>query len=305
LDAKIDPQGVNMQAILQTYRRRACAAQCSVRFRTLYDLWLEHCQPPNSTSASIRNWRLVRLGEHQRASCFPQGPRQSEGAKEIALIRLLTRLMFVWFIKEKRLVPESLFDAVALATVKEPPATKPNGHDYYLAILQNLFFATLNTGNARAAWRRDEGGHSTDYLGHHVYRHAALFAEPHRALEAFVSVPFLNGGLFECLDTEITNDDPRASHAERESKRLILRMTAFSDQPEKQPASPTLVLRRCEGRRLSGWFEKAKAPRDVPGLIDLFERYQVTSRKTRPGRRSCARSGAARQGVREPARLLQ
>lgn len=33
---------------------------------------------------------------------------------------------------------------------------------------------------------------------------------------------------------------------------------------------------------LSGWFEKAKAPRDVPGLIDLFERYKFTVEENTP-----------------------
>ena len=254
-------------------------------FRALYDLWLE------TLSAAELNKRFYEeladwfaWASTSAPLAFPKGQGAGEGAKEIALIRLLTRLMFVWFIKEKGLVPEALFDGPTLAKLlKEPPAATPDGHGYYLAILQNLFFATLNTEMQERRWRQDDGGQSRDYLGHHVYRHASLFAEPDKALEAFASVPFLNGGLFECLDTEIASDDPRAGHAERERQRLILRIDGFSDQPDKQPRLPNaLFFGGAKGVDLSGWFEKAKAPRDVPGLIDLFERYKFTVEENTP-----------------------
>jgi len=254
-------------------------------FRALYDLWLE------TLSAAELNKRFYEeladwfaWASTSAPLVFPKGQGNGEGAKEIALIRLLTRLMFVWFIKEKGLVPEALFDKPSLAKLlKESPAATPGGHGYYLAILQNLFFATLNTEMPERRWRQDDGGQSKDYLGHHVYRHAALFAEPDKALEGFASVPFLNGGLFECLDTEIASDDPRADHAERERGRLILRIDGFSDQPDKQPCLPnTLFFGGGKGVDLSGWFEKAKAPRDVPGLIDLFERYKFTVEENTP-----------------------
>ncbi|MBZ9983982.1 Eco57I restriction-modification methylase domain-containing protein [Mesorhizobium sp. BR-1-1-8] len=254
-------------------------------FRALYDLWLE------TLSAAELNKRFYQeladwfaWASTSAPITFPKGQGDGDGAKEIALIRLLTRLMFVWFIKEKRLVPEALFDANALARLlKEPPGASPVGHGYYLAILQNLFFATLNTEMPDRRWREDEGGQSKDYLGHHVYRHAALFAEPDKALEAFASVPFLNGGLFECLDTEIASDDSRADHAGQERGRLILRIDGFSDQPDKQPRLPNaLFFGGAKGVDLSGWFEKAKAPRNVPGLIDLFERYKFTVEENTP-----------------------
>ncbi|WP_166141587.1 TaqI-like C-terminal specificity domain-containing protein [Methylosinus sp. RM1] len=254
-------------------------------FRALYDLWLE------TLSAAELNKRFYEeladwfaWASTSAPLAFPKGQGAGEGANEIALIRLLTRLMFVWFIKEKGLVPEALFDGLSLAKLlKEPPSATPGGYGYYLAVLQNLFFATLNTEMPERRWRQDDGGQSKDYLGHHVYRHAALFAEPDKALEAFASVPFLNGGLFECLDTETSSDDPRASHAERERQRLILRIDGFSDQPDKQPRLPNaLFFGGAKGVDLSGWFEKAKAPRDVPGLIDLFERYKFTVEENTP-----------------------
>lgn len=62
------------------------------------------------------------------------------------LIRLITRLMFVWFIRERGLVPETLFDAKWLGETllrDFDPAAADDGA-YYNAVLQNLFFATLN-----------------------------------------------------------------------------------------------------------------------------------------------------------------
>jgi len=254
-------------------------------FRALYDLWLETLSAAELNKRfyeELANW--FAWASTNAPLGFPKGQGNGEGAKEIALIRLLTRLMFVWFIKEKGLVPETLFDGPSLANLlKEPPATTPAGHGYYLAILQNLFFATLNTEMPERRWRQDERGQSKDYLGHHVYRHSALFADPLKALETFASVPFLNGGLFECLDTEIASDDPRAGHAEPERQRLILRIDGFSDQLDKQPRIPNvLFFGGAKGVDLSGWFEKAKAPRDVPGLIDLFERYKFTVEENTP-----------------------
>ncbi|MBA3879057.1 MAG: hypothetical protein C0500_05010 [Sphingobium sp.] len=254
-------------------------------FRALYDLWLETLSAAELNKRfyeELSNW--FAWASTTAPVTFPKGQGKDEGAKEIALIRLLTRLMFVWFIKEKGLVPDALFNADALGTLlKEAPAKTPKGHGYYLAVLQNLFFATLNTEMPDRRWRDDDRGHSKDYLGHHVYRHAALFADPEEGQKTFATVPFLNGGLFECLDTEVAADDPRAILAERERARLILRIDGFSDQPDKQPRLPNaLFFGGAKGVDLSKWFEKAKAPRDVPGLIDLFERYKFTVEENTP-----------------------
>lgn len=78
------------------------------------------------------------------------------------LIRLLTRLLFVWFIKEKDLIPEELFDEKQIKeiiTKFEPEkqydfsAIQPETKSiYYKAILQNLFFASLNAEHGKRAF---------------------------------------------------------------------------------------------------------------------------------------------------------
>ena len=64
---------------------------------------------------------------------------------EEQVIRLITRVLFVWFIKQKHLVPNYLFEQGELHKILKDfdPNSLKNG-DYYNAILQNLFFATLN-----------------------------------------------------------------------------------------------------------------------------------------------------------------
>ena len=53
--------------------------------------------------------------------------------------------MFVWFIKQKDLVPQRIFDIDYLQTIlKEFDPYSQTVGNYYNAILQNLFFATLN-----------------------------------------------------------------------------------------------------------------------------------------------------------------
>lgn len=256
-------------------------------FRALYDLWLETLSAAELNKRfyeELADW-FAWTSSSELLLSLPKGQGDGDGARENWLIRLLTRLMFVWFIKEKGLVPETLFDRDALAKLlKEPPHATPKGHDYYLAILQNLFFATLNTemGKENRRWRKDGGGHSEDYLGHHVYRHAALFADQGKALDAFASVPFLNGGLFECLDREIAENDLRKDHAERERGRLILRIDGFSDQPDKQPRLPNaLFFGGNKNVDLSSYFGKKRIV-NVSGLIDLFERYKFTVEENTP-----------------------
>ena len=127
---------------------------------------------------------------------------------EKKMIRLITRIMFVWFIKQKGLVPNRLFDVSYLQGILKnfDPESKEEGN-YYNAILQNLFFATLN----RAIEDEVEGhrgfatGAKKDIKT--LYRYAEMFSISKQAvIDMFSEVPFLNGGLFECLDKTRTID---------------------------------------------------------------------------------------------------
>jgi len=153
--------------------------------------------------------------------------KDSKSSKDKAenVIRMLTRLLFVWFLKEKKLIPNELFDLTILSNkfIKKgllfPEADKDklfsdshNKSVYYKAILQNLFFATLNCpispekdDDRKRGFRKLKTygqNRGVDYL----MRYEEYFQDP----EAFVAmlnkvVPFLNGGLFECLDDKDNN----------------------------------------------------------------------------------------------------
>lgn len=256
-------------------------------FRDLYDRWIETLSAAELNKrfyAELADW-FAWASTKPELVTFSKGQPADDGGKEVGLIRLLTRLMFVWFIKEKGLVPLDLFNPETLGKLlKAPPQSTPHGHDFYLAILQNLFFATLNTEMNQRRWRKDQEGQSKDYLGHHVFRHEAKFADKGAAVALLSEVPFLNGGLFECLDCEITSpEDERTNRAEKERQRLILRVDGFSDQPDKQPRLQNRIFFGGEEAvDLSKYYEKGVRPRNVSGLIDLFERYKFTIEENTP-----------------------
>ncbi len=127
---------------------------------------------------------------------------------EIKIIRLITRIMFVWFIKQKDLVPNQIFDVDYLNRIlKDFDSQSQTKGNYYNAILQNLFFATLNraikdeNGNTRAFAKNSTKDIKT------LYRYSEMFEISEKeVIELFSAVPFLNGGLFECLDKTKTID---------------------------------------------------------------------------------------------------
>lgn len=113
------------------------------------------------------------------------------------VIRLVTRLLFVWFIKEKGLVAEELFieEQVHSLLRNYDPA---KGDSYYRAVLQNLFFATLNTEISQRDFSTRQQKTHRDFSR---YRHQSEMADPGRLLALFKQTPFINGGLFDCLDS--------------------------------------------------------------------------------------------------------
>ena len=129
------------------------------------------------------------------AACRFPDDGAGEGSTERHVIRLVTRLLFIWFLKEKRLVPEELFDDdFVRRTLKDH---QPDNTDYYRAVLQNLFFATLNTEIAKRRFSRERNATHRDFT---KYRYRKTLADPDGFIGRLRSVPFVNGGLFDCLD---------------------------------------------------------------------------------------------------------
>ena len=269
-------------------------------FRELYDAWL------NALSVQELNKKFYTELAHwyfwarTQVQFPPAAPKDDEGFQSIAVIRMLTRLIFVWFIKEKGLVPERLFDGQALGGILKESPLEPDGHGYYQAVLQNLFFATLNVelgddehGRARRRWA-DTKAVSEHYLVPNIYRFSEQFNNPDQALdELFGSVPFLNGGLFECLDRELTElelkrDPSKRKFATEEKARtktyLVLRADGFSRRAESQARVPNRIFFGSTRADLSSALGDTKRSRDIEvnGLLDIFANYKFTVDENTP-----------------------
>lgn len=195
---------------------------------------------------------------------------QSEEERSLFLIRLLTRLIFCWFLQEKGLIPAELFRE---RKAKELLADyTPKSGDYYKAILQNLFFATLNQEPEQRGFRnrREEVYYTNDYGVTNIYRYANLLRDNDGLLALFRQVPFVNGGLFECLDIrgvkpEIYYDD----FSEHKANRLHLPGDLFFSEEFEVD--------------LSGVYDDQRRRRErVRGLFQIFNRYKFTVEENTP-----------------------
>ena len=190
---------------------------------------------------------------------FPNNPETEKDDREnlhVKLIRLITRMLFVWFIKQKHLVPDNIFDTRALKNILVDFDEKSfeNGN-YYNAILQNLFFATLNCAII------DEDGNPRHFANasardtRNLYRYAEMFnMSEQEVINLFSYIPFLNGGLFECLDKpkglyiDLEHDilyDGFSRNAARSSNgnykyRAFIPNVLFFNDDEQQPGLITL-----------------------------------------------------------------
>jgi hypothetical protein len=208
---------------------------------------------------------------------FPMPPEVHDRNAYIqqSLIRLITRLLFCWFLKAKRLIPDALFDERELATLlkgDEPLATSQQTR-FYKAILQNLFFATLNQEQDKRGFRKRNPAGLDPHRGiTNLYRYEDLFTDPERFLELVRPIPFLNGGLFECLDEVYRKAEGRPDH----------RIDGFSDHP-KNPLRVPDYLFFGEERTvdLSDAYGERRYAR-VRGLIHILRRYNFTVTESTP-----------------------
>ena len=189
------------------------------------------------------------------------------------IIRLITRLIFVWFLKEKDLVPNVLFDADEIAEL----LTNMDADEstYYKAILQNLFFATLNqemNTPEKPNTRKFRGEGRQHYNITSLYRYKQYFRDPDAALRLFESIPFLNGGLFECLDKPAPED-----------AKTILRVDGFSDRDDNPLSVPNaLFFSEPQAVNLNAVYGTKNSQYTVRGLIHILNRYKFTIAENTP-----------------------
>ena len=138
------------------------------------------------------------------------------------VIRLITRLLFICLSRKGT----DRRDTVQQAQIQNL-LTEDNfdsGDAYYRAVLQNLFFATLNTEIDKRKFSTVRYATNRDFSR---YRYKNQMRDPDKLLEMFGKTPFINGGLFDCLDSwEATGEES-------------YRIDCFSDNQYKKYPSPT------------------------------------------------------------------
>ena len=165
-----------------------------------------------------------------KASRFPRKENRVLQPEQ-HVIRLITRLLFVWFIKEKRLVADELFDESEVAPLLKD-YNRNSGDSYYRAVLQNLFFATLNTEIGKRQFSTEKNATHRNFSR---YRYKSQISHPDKLVELFAQTPFINGGLFDCLDSEEATEGGGYRidcFSDRHYKRLSIPNRLFFDEED-------------------------------------------------------------------------
>ena len=187
-----------------------------------------------------------------------------------SLIRLLTRLLFVWFIKEKELIPAQLFDETYLDDVLKAS----DNSRFYRAILQNLFFATLNQTRGKREFRKDKQHMNVTNL----MRYQSYFQDSDAFLTLVESVvPFMNGGLFECLDKVVPNKKGK------QGGDVIAYFDGFSDRDDNVLSVPDFIFFGTQKNvDLSDELGNKNKSFEIKGLCDILKNYKFTIAENTP-----------------------
>jgi hypothetical protein len=194
------------------------------------------------------------------------------------IIRLLTRIIFIWFLKEKNLIPELIFNENELVNIVKD-FKKKDTTNYYKAILQNLFFATLNQKIEERKFVIDiDFQHNKKEYGiKTLFRYSELFLKnQNEILNIFMKVPFVNGGLFDCLDSDeaevVENSKP---------KHKVFYYDGFSRNNKKQAEVPNILF--FNSVNISNTKSKSNDTAFVEkGLINILNGYKFTVAENTP-----------------------
>ena len=264
-------------------------------FEALYKHWMEVFSNELLTKkfySELSDWYAWAV----QVARFPNDittDKDDEKFNHEACIRLITRLIFVWFLKQKHLIPDEFFDEDYIRghfiENFDPHDRKSLYYDtekskYYRLILQNLFFAMLNRPivaegkdipNNRRFRSKVTGGKNWEYNVNNLMRYEGDFMQG--GAEEFLrlansSVPFLNGGLFECLDDKPNKIyyDGFSENTSSLSQLYLPDYLFFGDE----------VGRSID---LSKWYgDKKKKNVSAQGIIDILRHYCFTVEENTP-----------------------
>ena len=276
-----DPHAAHIQILFDLSRNELLRVHGFSNFVELHRAWAKTLDIQELNKRFYRelsNWYFWAVDN----VTFPEDAGENvEIRNATSVIRLITRLIFVWFIKEKKLVPDIFFNPREIEEILM--STDPQESTYYKAILQNLFFATLNQEmntpekhppdkGGRGVPRKFRGKGRQHYNITSLYRYEEYFANSGETLRHFETIPFLNGGLFECLDKE-DKDDPKK----------ILRIDGFSDRADNRLSVPNFLFFSEEMEvDLNKVYDTKGKRYKVRGLIEILRRYKFTITENTP-----------------------
>lgn len=212
----------------------------------------------------IANWYFWAVSECQ----FPKDAEEEENGRNIAVIRLITRMIFVWFMRERGLINKELFEKQQITNILKN--LNNDESSYYTAILQNLFFATLSTKKEERHFGSEikgQKGYNPDFGNQYVFRYQEMFKYPENIKNYFGDIPFLNGGLFECLDDKPNN--------------III--DGFTRIKKNQPKVPNFLFFGAEQNfDLSDYLGPQTKKSKVRGLIDILSSFNFTIDENTP-----------------------
>ena len=267
-----DPHAAHIQILFDLSRNELFRVHGFSSFIELHRAWAKTLDIQELNKRFYRelsNWYFWAVD----SVTFPENAGENvEIRNATSVIRLITRLIFVWFIKEKKLVPDIFFNPRKIEEILI--STDPQENTYYKAILQNLFFATLNqemNTPEKPNNRKFRGKGRQHYNITSLYRYEECFRDSDEALRHFETIPFLNGGLFECLDKRDDESDK------------ILRVDGFSDREDNQLSVPNfLFFSEEKDVDLNNVYDTKGKRYKVRGLIDILRRYKFTITENTP-----------------------
>ena len=267
-----DPHPAHIKILFDLSRNELFRVQGFSSFVELHRAWaktLDIQELNKQFYRELSNWYFWAVDN----VTFPEDAGESVDIRNAtSVIRLITRLIFVWFIKEKKLVPDIFFNPREIEKILI--RTDPQESTYHKAILQNLFFATLNqemNTPEKPNNRKFRGKGRQHYNITSFYRYREDFTDSDEALRQFKKIPFLNGGLFECLDKKDDESDK------------ILRVDGFSDREDNQLSVPNFLFFSDEiDVDLNAAYGTKNKRYKVRGLIEILRRYKFTITENTP-----------------------
>lgn len=192
---------------------------------------------------------------------------RSRATKEFT-VRLISRTLFAWFLKEMRLIPAELLELYGITDERRflPKAPyNPDANSYYRGILQNVFFQALN----RPMDQRRKSGPAAandrtvtkpelkrlDYLGKNHLPEDFDY-------DLFDRIPYLNGGLFDTLSEDNASD-------------------TIEDGAFKIP-NKLFYAKQEDGFMVNVGAGKRASNQPVEGLNRIFDRYRFTVSENTP-----------------------